>query len=501
MGTTGSNQLPVTPGAFQTTYYGNPTPGFSTATRGFVAKFKPISSGASLLYATYLGGTDPTQLAYQDFVAGIAADAAGNAYVSGNASYDFPVTAGAYDTTPCPYTLCENRNFLAKLNPTGSALVWATFVGNMTRPDLSAADTISPPRLDAQGNVYVSGNAGDNTEVPLLNPLQPANGFGGAYVTEYNPTASAINFSTVIYGPASNGGIFDRSVDVDAQGNMYVAGYTSQPSLPTTAGAFQTAINGTGTTDGFIAKIQPSASVPAITASGGVGSGASFQAGIVPNSWISIVGSNLSSQTDNWTNAVVNGALPTSLDGVKVSIGGLPAYIEFISPGLINALAPNVGTGNVSVTVANSSGVSSPVTAVAQAFQPAFFQWGSYAVATRADYSLAVKNGTFPGATTVPAKPGDTIILWGTGFGPTTPSTPVGVVVPSGTTYNTANQVTVTVGGATATVWGAALAPGSAGLYQVAITIPTTLANGDYPVVATVGGAQSPSSTLITVQQ
>ena len=332
VGTTGSNQLPVTPGAFQTTYYGNPTPGFSTATRGFVAKFKPISSGASLLYTTYLGGTDPTQLAYQDFVAGIAADAAGNAYVSGNASYDFPVTAGAYDTTPCPYTLCENRNFLAKLNPTGSALVWATFVGNMTRPDLSAADTISPPRLDAQGNVYVSGNAGDNTEVPLLNPLQPANGFGGAYVTEYNPTASAINFSTVIYGPASNGGIFDRGVDVDAQGNMYVAGYTSQPSLPTTAGAFQTAINGTGTTDGFIAKIQPSASVPAITASGGVGSGASFQAGIVPNSWISIVGSNLSSQTDNWTNAVVNGALPTSLDGVKVSIGGLPAYIELHQP-------------------------------------------------------------------------------------------------------------------------------------------------------------------------
>ena len=125
VGTTGSNELPVTKGAFQTTYYGNPTPGYSTATRGFVAKFNPVSSGASLFYTTYLGGTDPTQLAYQDFVAGIAVDAAGDAYVSGNASYDFPVTAGAYDTAPCPYTLCENRNFLAKLNPAGSALVWA----------------------------------------------------------------------------------------------------------------------------------------------------------------------------------------------------------------------------------------------------------------------------------------------------------------------------------------------------------------------------------------
>ena len=63
------------------------------------------------------------------------------------------------------------------------------------------------------------------------------------------------------------------------------------------------------------------------------------------------------------------------------------------------------------------------------------------------------------------------------------------------------DTVTVTVGGVTANVLGAALASGAAGLYQVAITIPTTLANGDYPVVATVGGAQSPSSTLITVQQ
>ena len=214
----------MTPGAFQTTYYGNPTPGFSTATRGFVAKFKPVSSGASLFYTTYLGGTDPSQTAYQDFVSGIAVDAAGNAYVSGNASYDFPVTAGAYDTTPCPSTLCENRNFLAKLNPAGSALVWATFVGNEVRPDLSAADTISPPRLDALGNVYVSRLAGDNTEVPSVNPLQPANTFGGGYVTVFNSTASTIYFSTVIYGPASNGGIFNSSVDVDPQGNIYVAG-------------------------------------------------------------------------------------------------------------------------------------------------------------------------------------------------------------------------------------------------------------------------------------
>jgi uncharacterized protein (TIGR03437 family) len=101
---------------------------------------------------------------------------------------------------------------------------------------------------------------------------------------------------------------------------------------------------------------------------------------------------------------------------------------------------------------------------------------------------------------TVPAKPGDTIILWGTGFGPTSPSAPPGVVVPGGTTYNTSSAVTVTVGRAAATFYGAALTPGDVGLYQVAIQIPAGLANGDYPVVAMVAGAQSPSATLITVQ-
>ena len=145
---------------------------------------------------------------------------------------------------------------------------------------------------------------------------------------------------------------------------------------------------------------------------------------------------------------------------------------------------------NVSVTVTNSSGTSSPVTAVAQMFQPAFFHWGNYAVATRTDYTLAVT-----------AKPGEVIILWGTGFGPTSPPAPTGIVVPFGTPYNTVNAVTVTVGPAAAVVYGAALTSGEAGLYQVAIQIPTTLADGDYPIVATVSGAQSPASTLITVQK
>ena len=93
------------------------------------------------------------------------------------------------------------------------------------------------------------------------------------------------------------------------------------------------------------------------------------------------------------------------------------------------------------------------------------------------------------------------IILWGTGFGPTSPSAPAGVETPATTTYNTATPVSVTVGGKPATVYGAALTPGCAGLYQVAIQIPASLANGDYPVSASISGTQSPATILITVQQ
>jgi len=213
----------------------------------------------------------------------------------------------------------------------------------------------------------------------------------------------------------------------------------------------------------------PPPDTPAIASSGGVLNGASFQPGIAADSWITINGTNLSSITDTWNNAIVNGALPTTLDGVSVMVGNQPAYIEYISATQINALAPSVAAGTVPVTVTTAIGTSQAAMAQLTAEEPAFFQWGTYAVATRQNFSLAVKNGTFAGTTTVPAAPGDVIILWGTGFGPTSPSAPAGFETPSSTTYNTASTVSVTVGTTVATVYGAALAPGYAGLYQIAI--------------------------------
>ena len=236
---------------------------------------------------------------------------------------------------------------------------------------------------------------------------------------------------------------------------------------------------------------------PVITA---VANGASFQPGVVANSWVTIQGTGLAPKTDDWSNSIVNGALPTSLDGVKVTMGGKPAYVYFISAGQLNVLAPDVPAGPITVTVTTPSGTSANFATTARVYDPAFFLWpGNQAVATRTDFSFATKPGTFAGATTVAAKPGETIILWATGFGPTTPAAPGGFAVPSDRTYATATLPSINIGNLPAIVDGAALAPGSAGLYQIAVKVPTSLTDGDWPVQASIGGVQSPAGTILTV--
>jgi uncharacterized protein (TIGR03437 family) len=241
------------------------------------------------------------------------------------------------------------------------------------------------------------------------------------------------------------------------------------------------------------------ANVPLIA---GVSNAASGQTAIAPNTWVSIYGANFAAAgfSDDWSKSIVNGNLPTTLDGVSVSVGGNPAYVSFVSPGQINLLTPNVAPGNASVIVTAGGATTTPATVTAQQFSPAFFPWpNGQPVATHLDYSWAVKNGTFAGLTTVPAKPGEYIILWGTGFGPTTPTAPLGVTIPVSPTYNAANPISVTIGNLPAPEYGAALASGFGGLYQVVVQVPATLSNGDYALVATVGGVATATTTL-TVQ-
>ncbi|HXS97448.1 MAG TPA: IPT/TIG domain-containing protein [Candidatus Limnocylindrales bacterium] len=321
--------------------------------------------------------------------------------------------------------------------------------------------------VDAAGNVYVADGGNFRVrKVDTSGTISTVAG-GGTLNAQDGSVATSVKFSP-------------QDVTVDASGNLYISA----------GGVYKVSGLSNGAT--------PSAP-PAISANGVV-NGASFQPGVAANSWVTIQGTNLAGKTDDWSHSIVNGALPTSLDGVSVTMGGKPAYIYFVSPGQLNVLAPDVPAGPVSVTVTTAAGTSTAFSATAGTYGPAFFLWpNNQVVATRQDFSYAAQAGTFPGATTVPAKPGDVLILWATGFGPTQPSVPIGVSVPASGGYPTASSPAVTINNTPATVYGAALAPGSAGLYQIAVQVPPTLADGDWPIQANIGGVSSPAGTILSV--
>jgi uncharacterized protein (TIGR03437 family) len=301
-------------------------------------------------------------------------------------------------------------------------------------------------------------------------------GSSGAVAFEFDwmpPAGNTGNLTVYIAAVAANG---DNSASGD---HTYTARYTLAP-----------------------APAGPTP-VPAIS-SGGVVNAASFQPGVSAGSWVTILGSNLAANTRGWSNGdFAGGALPAALDGVSVKIDGKPAYVAYISPAQINVQAPEdsaLGPVPVEVTCNGSTGPAG--TAQLQAVSPAFFLWsGKYVVATRPDFSLAAGAGLFQGIGTVPAKPGDTIILWGTGFGATNPAVAPGVLPPMNQVASVAGAVTVTIGNTAATVLGAALAPGNPGLYQIAVQVPGSVPDGDLAVVAQVSGIQSSSGVLLSVKR
>lgn len=244
-------------------------------------------------------------------------------------------------------------------------------------------------------------------------------------------------------------------------------------------------------------------SAPSITPSGGVTNGASFAPGVVSGSWTTIFGSNLASVTRDWTGAIgPNGEIPTSLEGTSVTIDGKPAFIYFLSPGQLNVQAPDLAgkTGPVQVVVKTSAGESPAVSATAAKELPGLFLFTQ----TPKKYPAAVRHpdgvfigpsGLFPGVTTVPAKPGDTILFYGTGFGPTTPA------VAPGTVFNGAarlvDSVQMRIGDVTVVPAFAGLA--LTGQYQFNVTIPTLTA-GEHRVEMSINSVAIQSDVVLAVQ-
>lgn len=247
--------------------------------------------------------------------------------------------------------------------------------------------------------------------------------------------------------------------------------------------------------DGILLQREQPIEVPASTVKSVVNA-ASYQAAICSAGFISIGGTGFGTSTRGWTPSDFSDTnLPTSLSGISVTVNGKPAFVEYISPTQVNAIAPDDEMiGEVQVQVTTPQGVSFAGTVLKQKLSPAFFTYHSgitsYVTAVHLDGSLVGPAGP----SSRPAVPGEIIEIYGTGFGGTNPATATSQLVsqPAPLSF----PATVSIGGVNAAVQFAGLV--SSGLYQLNVTIPV-IAAGDQAVLAAVSGFESPSGVFLPI--
>jgi uncharacterized protein (TIGR03437 family) len=233
--------------------------------------------------------------------------------------------------------------------------------------------------------------------------------------------------------------------------------------------------------------------LPVITA---VVGGASFGPKISSGGWATIFGTNLASVTD--TANVTGASMVTLLDGVFVSIHGNPAFVYYVSPSQLNVIVPDdPADGGVGVQVTTTAGASAIVTADKEDFAPELFLFSSqYPAAVHADGSYVGPANLLSGVATRPAKAGEVILLFGTGFGPSSPAVPSGQVATNDA--QPAQTVSATVGGIPAQIQGYLIYPGE---YQFNLTVPNSLSAGDAPIVLSVVGSTTQSGLMLSIGQ
>lgn len=398
-----------------------------TISTGFISTF----AGFNALGEGYSGDGGPATSAQMNNPEGIAMDSAGNIYISDSGNH-----------------------VIRKVGING---VITTIAGNgiqgFAGDGGSALDAeFNWPRgiaLDSIGNLYVADSL--NSRIRVITPGGTISTIAGTGAFGYSGDG----------GPADQAELyFPAGVAVDASNNVWVAD------------------NG----NNVIRKLTPTVTgVPAI-GTGGIISASGFGGGpgITPGGWLEIYGTNLAVDTRNWTSADFNGNnAPTSLDGTSVLIGGQSAYVAFISPGQVNVQVPfTVTNGPQEVTVTTPNGTSS-VTMVTvsptnpELLAPPSFDVGGtqYAAALFPSFTTYVApTGLIPGINSQPAQPGDTIVLYGIGFGQVTPAIPAGQIVTQPNSLT--RPVLFYIGGTLAPTTYAGLAPGAVGLYQFNIVVP-----------------------------
>jgi uncharacterized protein (TIGR03437 family) len=404
-------------------------------------------------------------------------------------------------------------------------------------PATSAFFTMRGLSVDSSGNLYIADGG--------LNRIRKISA-KGIITTVAGSSSSSYSGDG---GQATSAGLNAPSgVAVDSAGNLYIADAgdyrvrkvaldgtinsiagTGRPGNsgdggPATSAAVNSlnyiAVGNVGTvyfTDvrvedgaGLIRLLSPQAGgfPPAITPSGVVSASSFGKFGAVaPGSLMEIYGSNLAKDTLGWGSSFVGVHAPTSLDGTSVTIGGEDAFVAYVSPSQVNVQVPSsVGTGPQRVIVKTPSGTNSPYAITVNPTEPGLLAPTSfnidgkqYIAAFFSDgVTLALPPGAISGVPSRRAKPGDSLTLWGIGFGPVIPNIPAGQIAQGSSMLAASFQVKF--GSSLAAVAYAGLAPGETGVYQFDVTVPSIPSNDAVPVTFTLGGVAGTQTLYIAVQ-
>jgi hypothetical protein len=275
-GTTPSPNYDTTSGAYQTSYAGKKD--------AFVTKLN--ASGTALVYSTYLGGSN------DDVGSSIAIDASGNAYILGlTGSTNYNITWGAFQKK---YAGGDWDAFVTKLNSTGTALVYSTYLGG------SGNEYGYSIAVNASGNAYVTGGTPSSNYPTTPGTYQTSlQGRWDVYVTKLNTTGTALVYSTLLGGSSDD---FGCSIAIDASGNAYITGYTESGTYPTTSGAYKTI--SPPSTDAFVTKLNATGTALVYsTYLGGSGSDLAFSIAINASGNAYVTGTTLSTDYNITTGA------------------------------------------------------------------------------------------------------------------------------------------------------------------------------------------------------
>lgn len=352
--------------------------------------------------------------------------------------------------------------------------------------------------------------ANNDVDTPLVG-IGVIGGFGGDAADPFSTDNNLVSGAQIFCN------------QVDQAPTLALAPYPGVKGINVTAGVLSA--NGNQVqqlyvADNLIAGILSAASTPAYLGTSGSGNtistsstptpAISFVANaegespvIAPNTWIEIKGVNLAPQLDAlnlriWTAAdFLNNQMPVQLDGVGVAVNGKNAYVWYVSPSQVNVLtSPDAVQGLVNVVVTNNGTSSQTYAAQAQALSPSFFVFdGTHVAATHLDGTDIGATTLYPGLTT-PAKPGETIVIYGNGFGATSTQVVGGAITQSG---NLAPMPVITIGGIKANVRFAGL-NGAPGEFQFNVDVPLNVPDGDQPVTATYKGVATQVGALLAVQ-